>query len=116
MATIDFIKPVTENTQIVVVSWVNLQNGDDGQSYPHGWYADRTVQVFGTFGAGGKLIVEGSIDGATWAQLHDAFGNNAEFTAAGVALIAEITRYVRVRVTGGDGSTNLTAMMIGRAA
>ena len=72
---------------------------------------DRTVQVQGTFGTGGTLVVEGTLDGSTWYTLRDPQGTSLSFTAAGLKAISENVLQVRPRVTGGDGTTSLTAII-----
>lgn len=116
MATITYTPVVTGNSQLTLTSWGGLTAGDDGSPYPFGGYADRSVQVFGAFGVGGKVVIEGSHDNLNWTPLHDAFGNIAELTAPGILLLAEASLYTRPRVTAGDGSTALTVLMLGRTA
>lgn len=72
---------------------------------------DRTVQVFGTFGVGGTLIIEGSIDGTNWFQLRDPGSTALSFTAAGGKAVMEGTPFIRPRVTAGDGTTSLTCLI-----
>ncbi|MBX9697861.1 MAG: hypothetical protein K2X74_00435 [Acetobacteraceae bacterium] len=100
----------------VVVNWTPLANGDDGEPYSRDiGGADRSVQVAGTFGAGGTLVIEGSNDpdplAATWFTLTDPQGNALSFPAARLEQVAEYTRWLRPRVTGGDGTTALTVRM-----
>jgi hypothetical protein len=92
-----------------LVSWTGLLNGDDGSSLEYGAYTDRSVQFVGTFGAGGTIVLEGSNDGTTWVTLTDPQGNAISKTSASIEAISEATRYVRPRVTAGDGTTNLAA-------
>ena len=71
-------------------------------------YADRSVQVLGTFGAAGNLRVEGSNDGGTtYAVLSDPQGNALNVTAAKVEAITEVTLLTRPFITAGDGTTDL---------
>ena len=80
-------------------------------------FADRSVQVIGTFGAAGNLRIEGSIDGGTtWAVLTDPQGNALDFTAAKIEAITELVELVRARVTAGDGTTSLSVYFIMRRA
>lgn len=65
-------------------------------------YADRSVQVVGTFN-GGTLTVEGSNDGTNWVVLTDPQGNNLTITAARLEQIQELTRFIRPRVSAGTG-------------
>lgn len=69
---------------------------------------DRTVQIQGTFGVGGTVIIEGTLDGTNWHTLRDPQGVSLSFTAAGLKAISENVLRVRPRVTAGDGTTALT--------
>jgi hypothetical protein len=96
------------------VAWTPLANTDDGAGYGV-FGADKSVQVTGTFGAGGTLVIEGTNDAnpasATWFTLTDPQGNAMSFTAARLEQISEYTRWIRPRVTAGDGTTALTVRM-----
>jgi hypothetical protein len=70
------------------------------------------VQLAGTAGAGLNVVVEGSNDGTNWATLKDPFANPIAFTTAGISQIVEISRYIRPRVAGGDGTTNVTVTLV----
>jgi len=112
----------------VVVDLSNFQ--DKGQTYswtpltftgldsgaPAGNFsgADRSVQVEGTFGAGGNVVIEGSNDGVNYETLNDHLGNALNITAKGIKSVDQICRYVRPRVTAGDGTTSLTITMLTR--
>ena len=50
-----------ESGRVFVAVWV-LANGDSGLPIEMALYADRSINVFGTFGAGGNLIWEGTND------------------------------------------------------
>lgn len=90
------------------IHWEGLLNGDVGSSEQYGHFADRSVQVTGTFGAGGSVSLKGSNDGGTtWVVLTDPQGNALTFTAAGLEAISEMTFMVRPEVTAGDGTTSL---------
>ena len=99
---------------IRVVEWAALANGDDGAPAELVNFADRTVQVAGTFGAGGSVTIEGSLDGVTYAALTDPQGNALTFTSARLETISEVVRYIRPRVTAGDGTTALTVRILFR--
>lgn len=98
---------------LVLCSWEDLANGNTGNSVSIARWADRTVQVSGTFGAGGSITIEGSHDGVAWATLHDPQGNNLTFTAAGMKLCAENPLFTRPNVTAGDGTTALDVDILG---
>lgn len=78
-------------------------------------WADRSIQVSGTFNAG-TLTIEGSNDGTNWAVLTDPQGNNLAITAAKIEQVSEITRYVRPRVTAGTGVTLNVTIALRRAS
>lgn len=103
---------VEGDDSVTLVTWSGLLQGDEGESIQRIKYADRSVQVFGTFGAGGNLAVEGSNAGAQFATLNRIQGTPATFTAAGIAQLVENTTLIRPRVTGGDGTTNLTVALL----
>jgi hypothetical protein len=97
------------------VLWENVPNGSTGEAVQLGSYQDRSVQVTGTFGAGGSVSIQGSNDGGTtWATLSDPLGNALTFTAAGLKQVLELTDRVRCSVTAGDGTTSLDIHMFMR--
>lgn len=95
-----------------VIQWSGLVNGDDGDPLEMPGSADRSIQFTGTFGVGGTIVLEGSNDGTNYVTLTDPQGNAISKTAAGIEAVLELTRYVRPRVTGGDGTTSLVATML----
>lgn len=95
-----------------VLTWSGLLNGDDGSPVEMPGSADRSVQFTGTFGAGGTIVFEGSNDGTNYVTLTDPQGNTISKTAAALEAVVELTRYVRPRVTAGDGSTDLVASLL----
>jgi hypothetical protein len=101
----------THSTVAFVSKWENLQNGDTGEPRSAVQFTDRSVQVFGTFGVGGSVTIEGSNDGVNWAVLTDPQGNDLVISTAKIELISEATVYVRP-VVGGDGTTDLTVLIL----
>jgi len=99
---------------VVSVVWTGLLNGDSGEPVDLTEFSDRSVQIAGTLGTGGTIAVEGSNDGVTYYTLKDLFGNSLSTTALLLSGIAEITKWVRVRVTAGNGSTSLQAIIVAR--
>lgn len=76
-------------------------------------FADKSIQVTGTFGAGGTLLIQGSNDGgATWATLADPNGNALSITAAKIETILENVQLIRPFVSAGDGTTDLDVTMV----
>lgn len=117
MATIQAtVTRIDENT--VRFRWTGLTQAtaDDGVPIGANWadYPDRSVQVEGTFGAGGNLRVEGSNDEAVYAALNDPFGAALNITAASLRGITEVPLLTRPRVIAGDGTTNLNVTILAR--
>lgn len=95
-----------------LMRWEALANGDDGAPAQFFGAADRTVQVDGVFGAGGAVVLEGSINGTDYHTLTDPQGNALTFTSARLETVMELVRYIRPRVTNGDGSTALNVTLL----
>ena len=106
------VTPSFPNSKIA--AWSGLLNGDDGYPLETGDWADYCVQVGGTFGAGGTIVLEGSNDGSTYFTLNDVQASAISKTSAALEQVAEAPRYVRPRVTAGDGTTNLVCTIYGR--
>jgi hypothetical protein len=111
-SSITEIKPYREHSH--VISWTPLANGDSGSPLEMPGSSIRSVQFTGTFGAGGTIVFEGSNDGTNYVTLTDPQGNAISKTSAGIEAILELTRYVRPRVSAGDGTTSLTATLLVR--
>lgn len=73
--------------------------------------SDRSIQVAGTWGSA-TLVVQGSNDGTNWATLTDPQGNALSKTADFIEMISELTRYIRVSTSGGNGTQSLTATLL----
>lgn len=100
---------------IVQVVWTGLLNGDDGSPVELPGYADRSIQVVGTLGAGGNVRVQGADDAVpTYATLSDPQGNALDINAAGIKAISEVSKLTRPLITAGDGTTDLTVTMVAR--
>lgn len=112
MSTISLTKTPSGNTRTIVATWSSMANGDDGEPIKFSQYADKSVQVIGTFGVGGSLVIEGSNNGSDWSTLSDPQGNNLSFSTAKIEMVTEATLYVRPRVAGGDGTTSLTVILL----
>lgn len=101
----------TQTTVAFIASWASLAAGETGDRLMGAQYTDKSVQVVGTFG-GASVYFEGSNDGTNWATLTDPQGNDLIFTTAKIELVSEATWYVRPRVSGGDGTTNLAVHVL----
>jgi hypothetical protein len=108
---------------VEVVTWV-LANTDTGQPWEIANYSDKTFQIFGTFGSGGSVTMQGSndprvitdADNAVWFTLVDPQANAITKTSAGGETILENPLYIRPQCTAGDGTTALTVIVCARKA
>lgn len=91
-----------------------LANGDTGAPIEAGDYADASVQVTGTFGAGGSVTFEGSNDGTNFVALKDPYGNALTLTSAGLVILQSNVKHRRPNCTAGDGTTALTITLWSR--
>lgn len=108
------VAPVDTIGEMYALTWTGLLNGDVGDAQGYAEFADKSVQVHGTFGVGGSITFEGSNDGTNWFPLTDLQGNAITKTAAALEHISEATVFVRPHVTAGDGTTSLTAILFVR--
>jgi hypothetical protein len=86
-----------------LATYASLTDGEAGDPVQFSKHVSRTIQVSGTFGAGGTIIAEGSNDGTNWFALTEDGTAAISFTAAGGALIYEDPIHVRPRVSAGTG-------------
>lgn len=109
MATVNLVDNDTSSAGRSIV-WETLTTANaDGQPFDPLTFADISIQVMGTFGAGGTLLIEGSNElvPTTWATLNDPQGNALSITAAKMEHLLEGARWIRPRVSAGDGTTDL---------
>ncbi len=104
----------TGNSVATIFKWECLEVADNGDGVEFSMYADRSVQVSGTFGISGNVVIEGSNDGVNYYTLNGLQGNALEFATGGVEMISEITQFIRPRVTAGDGTTDLTVTILAK--
>jgi hypothetical protein len=100
-----------------MVRWDGLLNGDEGQAIDLAAYADRSIQILGTPSVGGSARIEGSLLplptlAADYATLTDPQGNNLDCTVVKIEAVSEATRWLRPRITAGDGSTNFSVILL----
>lgn len=106
--------PIDGNNDFMLIVWTGLLNGDVGEPFTLSQYADRSVQVTGTFGAGGTVQIEGSNDESNWAVLKDNQGDALTFLSAGLRQVMEVSVAIRPAVVAGDGTTTTTVSMLVR--
>ena len=95
-----------------VVAWSGLLNTDTGEPIEMVGSSDRSVQVSGTFGVGGTCLIEGSNNGVNYHTLTDPQGSDLSFGAAGLEQIMTLPRWIRPRISAGDGDTALVVTML----
>lgn len=100
----------------IVVTWAGLVNGDTGDLFDMTGFVPLSMQVEGTFGAGGSMALEGSNDGVNQRGLHSSGLTAIAVTAAGIVPVSDTTRYVSPHATAGDGTTSLTVSLYLRKA
>lgn len=111
MATITPVMTVVPGGKARLYQWT-LATGDDGAPIEAVEFADRSVQVSGTFG-GASVVVEGSNDSTNYGTLTDPQGNDLSIVSAKVEMITEVTRLIRPRVSGGTG-VSVTVSLLAR--
>lgn len=77
-------------------------------------YPNFCVQFSGTFGTGGTVLLEGSNDGISYFTLNDTQGSPLSITAGSIKQVVEAPRYIRPRVTAGDGTTVIDCIVYSR--
>jgi hypothetical protein len=80
-------------------------------------YVDRSVQVKGTFGTNGTILIEGSNHGDLYATLNDPQGNALSVTTAKIEQVMEVPLLIRPRLSNGQiGTTDIDVIIIARRA
>ena len=96
-----------------VRTWTPLTttNSDgDPISYASNGTGAVAIQVNGTFGTGGTLVIQGSNNGVNWYSLNDPANTAVSFTTAGLKTVVDMPLYIRPLVSAGDGTTSLTVI------
>ena|SRR5690349_4611842 len=116
------LKPYTQSKvdalgdDVVTIFWDDLRQStsDTGTPIELAGFADRSVQMLGALGTGGAIAFEGSNKkspdpavATDWHILNDPQGNALTINALKTEQILEFTRWVRPRVSAGDGGTIL---------
>lgn len=105
--------PLETSLDVAVTTWAGLLSNDDGEPLRLAVYSDRTVQVSGSFG-GASVTIGGSNDGETYYALTDTSGNPLTLTSGALRQVVELPVFIKPRVFGGDGTTDLKVVMSGR--
>lgn len=105
--------PFETSLDVAISTWSALGENDDGEPIRLAVFSDRSVQIAGTFG-GASVTIGGSNDGVTYHALTDTLGSTLTLTQATLRQIVELPVWLKPRVFGGDGTTNLTVIVAGR--
>lgn len=105
--------PFETSLDVAVTTWSGLLANDDGEPVRLAVYSDRSIQIAGNFG-GASITIGGSNDGVEYHALTDAQGNPLTLTATGLKQIIELPVFIKPRVFGGNGSTDLKVILAGR--
>ena len=77
-------------------------------------FADKSVQIEGSFGTSGTLLIEGSNDLVNYETLTNPIGTPVSFTAIGLMAITEAVLWLRPRLSAQVGAVSLTVTMFTR--
>jgi hypothetical protein len=97
---------------VIKCVWTGLTTNDTGVPFKMVEFADRCVQITGTFG-GATVNIKGSNDGTNYDFLTDPQGNNIAKTVQSAEAITECMEYLRPDVSGGAG-TSVTITLVAR--
>lgn len=103
----------------VLFTWVLTNVDNDGAPVGPGQvnFADRTVQVFGTFG-GATALIQGSNEPSApsvWFTVDNPTGGDLSFTAAEGKSLRELPVWTRPLLSGGAGSSVTVALTARRS-
>ena len=105
--TVDPVNPRLDVKESVLVTWLNLANGDQGDPVELPEFSDRTVQIGGTGGntyGAGTITLEGSNNGVDWFALRSPLGTALSAIATNAMhAVLEIPRFMRPTLSGGAG-------------
>jgi hypothetical protein len=105
--------PFETSLDVAVTTWSPLAADDDGEPVRLAVYSDRSIQVVGTFG-GASVTIGGSNDGINYHALSDTSGAALTLTSAALKQIVELPIFIKPRVFGGNGTTDLKVVLSGR--
>lgn len=106
--------PQEDDGSLVLATWQNLNGANNtGSPVRFSHHSDKTVQLTGCFNTA-TIVMEGSNDGVTYANLTDRVNNTLSFTVAGLKAINESPLWVRPRVVANGAATDVVAKMLMR--
>lgn len=120
MAVKTVVQAVNQNVQTDVYSWAALTQAGLDTGAPIPIMGARSLMGYllagGTLGVGGAVLWECSADGgATWIGMTSDIGVPVAASMVALAtavMLKERSLLIRPRVTAGDGTTSLTAVLV----
>ena len=98
---------------IMRIAWI-LAQGETGTDANYSGWADRNIQLSGTFD-GATVAIQGSNTGSDWVTLTTMAGDSlGALAVACVKMVQENTLHLRPVVTGGTANTSITVTQIAR--
>jgi hypothetical protein len=100
MTEVAFKDDGEKQQEVRTIRWVGLVGGDTGASIDVSHYPDKTIQVIGsTFD--GAVTILGSNDGTNYEILTNQLDLPLSFTAKGIKLVLENTKWIKPAVAAG---------------
>jgi len=92
------------------VQWTPVTEADTCAVVKFPEYADRSIQVAGTFGSA-TVVLNGSNDGTNFAGLRDPSHTAISITSAAIQAVLENTVYTQPSISGGTGQSLTISML-----
>lgn len=102
----------SQDGSCIRIVWTPVTENDTCAPAMFPEYADKSIQVFGTFGSA-SIALHGSNDGGTtYAALNMPSGSAIAITSAGIKAVLENTEYIKPVSTGGSSSSVTIAVLL----
>ncbi len=106
--------PPVDPNAAAITPWAALAVTDTCEPVFCAALTDRSMQITGTAG-GASITLQGSNDGVNYVTLTDVQGSPISAKAPGtITQISETTLWVKAVLTGGDGTTALNVILVGK--
>jgi hypothetical protein len=97
-----------DTRNVRVIQWTQVGDSDTCEPVSLADFADRSVQVEGTFGSA-TIALHGSNDGTNYRALKDSAGDDIAITAGDIVQINDLSLWVKPVTSGGtDSHLNIT--------
>ena len=95
---------VKETENFKVCFWEGVTPNEPGTPVLCDQRIPKSVQVYGNFGAGGSLYIEGSLDGVRWESIDQSPGFPLTFNSEGLENVGTCPVWVRPRAEGSSAT------------